>query len=171
MSAWQARSGRQVAGRLLTPSHHGRRGLRGPFLMYRSIGMTWAREGFSSVHFVDISNAYRREPMPRITRVVAMTGGSSLTTRSRGLFCMSHNVPHRAQHLLAPSMERSSQAMVHTRAEAKAIWLCEALRFLLHAPARKRVPRCPRSRLPCSCDLKCCRRPSLGSPGESSYPA
>jgi hypothetical protein len=64
-------------------------GLRVPFCC-RLIGMTSARDGFSSVHRVEISSAKRLEPMIMITRLVAMRGGSSLTTRSRGLFCMSH---------------------------------------------------------------------------------
>ena len=67
--------------------------LRCPLLKCSSIGMTSAGEGFSSVHFVDMSSAYRLEPMPMITRVIAMTGGFSLATRSCGLFCMSHNLP------------------------------------------------------------------------------
>jgi hypothetical protein len=41
---------------------------RCPFLKCPSIGMTSAGEGFSSVHRVEISSAYRLEPMVMISR-------------------------------------------------------------------------------------------------------
>jgi hypothetical protein len=52
--------------------------------------MTSAGEGFSSVHRIEISSAYRLEPMVMISRLVAMSSGSSLTKRSGGFFRMSH---------------------------------------------------------------------------------
>jgi hypothetical protein len=55
-----------------------------------SIGMTLAGEGFNSVHRVEISSAYRLEPMVMISRLVAMRSGCSLTKRSGGFFRMSH---------------------------------------------------------------------------------
>jgi hypothetical protein len=52
--------------------------------------MTSAGEGFNSVQLVEISSAYRLEPMVMISRLVAMSGGSSLTKGSGGVFRMSH---------------------------------------------------------------------------------
>ena len=78
------------ADRVNGPTHHERIGLRGPFLRCRSIGMTWAGEGFSSVQVVETSNAYRVEPITMTTRLVTMIGGSSLTIRSRGFLSMTH---------------------------------------------------------------------------------
>jgi len=63
---------------------------RGFFLKYPSIGMTSAAEGFNSEHRVEISSAYRLEPMVMISRLVAIRNGSSLTMRSGGVFRMSH---------------------------------------------------------------------------------
>jgi hypothetical protein len=63
---------------------------RCPSLMCPSIGMTSAGEGFNSVHRVEISSAYRLEPMVMITRSVVMRSGSSLTKIIGGFFRMSH---------------------------------------------------------------------------------
>ena len=47
-------------------------GLRVPFFSCRLIGITGARDRFSLVQLVEISSAYRLEPMIMITRLVAM---------------------------------------------------------------------------------------------------